>query len=618
MCMMKKMKKKRLFKLAWPFIILFILWLVIVHERSGIELSATKENVDEIYTTRLYEVSDEEFSVAVSDEAECLMITDSRNAQSNAMIEQMRVVLQDMRIEYEEIDLAKAPLPNLNQYRKVVVTTGNLEVLEEDILTLCDWVKAGGQFMNTGTFQNDVFFQVFAAKTGVLNTGKLQYVPVSGMKVLNGFMINGNDKEFWYEQVADTALNVSLMQECKVYLEDVASGVPLLWDYHYGNGKFVIINQVLLDKVSRGMLCAAYSLLGDVSVYPVINGSVFYLDDFPSPVPLGNGKYVEEEFGVNISSFYSNIWWADMIELEEKYGIIHTGLIIEDYSAIVNEPFPANTSVERFEFFGNMLLNNGGELGFHGYNHMPLCTESYDYKGLYDEYNQWPDIETMEMATKELLRFSGTLFPDVRFGVYVPPSNIMSEEGRQALKNSWPDFKVIASLYYEDAVGYEQEFEVAEDGIVEAPRITSGAIIEKYQQLAAFSELNFHYVQSHFMHPDDVLDEHRGAAYGWTKMYEELTGYIDYIYSAAPGIRNFSGSGFGEAIREFDKLSVRRSMEDKELVLELGGFYKDAYLMVRMNEYNPGMVSGGTLELLTGNLYLLHATDREVRIEMTQ
>ena len=28
---------------------------------------------------------------------------------------------------------------------------------------------------------------------------------------------------------------------------------------------------------------SSYSLLTDVGVYPVINGSVFYLDDFPSP-----------------------------------------------------------------------------------------------------------------------------------------------------------------------------------------------------------------------------------------------------------------------------------------------------------------------------------------------
>lgn len=617
---MKKTKKdrKRFFQFSWPFIVLFVLWLIIMLEREGIELNIDTKQEQTNYDSRLYTVPDEAFSSPVNDEVECLIIEDSRDEQSNAMIEQMKLVLHDMKIGFVETDLAVEQLPNLSKYKKIVITTGNLSVMEDSIITLCDWVKAGGQLMNTGTFQNDVYFQVLGVKAGILNTGKLRYSTVSGFKILNEFMMNGQDREFWYDQPTETSLNVSLMPECRIYLEDIVSGVPLLWEHNYGQGKFVMMNQVILGKVSRGFLCAAYSLLGDVCAYPVINGSVFYLDDFPSPVPLGDSQYIEEEFGVNISSFYANIWWADMIELEEKYGIIHTGVIIEDYSDVVKAPFPAYPSTERFEFFGNMLLNNGGELGFHGYNHMPLCLESYDYKGLYDEYNKWPDIEAMEAAMIELQRFAKLLFPKERFGVYVPPSNILSEEGRQALKNSWSDIRVIASNYYEDSVGYAQEFEVAEDGIVEAPRITSGTIMDEFQLVAAFSELNLHYVQSHFLHPDDVLDEHRGAAQGWTKMYEEFTKYVDYIYSAAPNLRNLSGSGMGEAIREFDKLSVRRMIEGKELVLELGGFYKDAYLMLRMNEGKPGVVTGGSMEHVTGNLYLVHATSPEVRIDIAE
>ena len=49
-----------------------------------------------------------------------------------------------------------------------------------------------------------------------------------------------------------------------------------------------------------------------------------------------------------------------------------------------------------------------------------------------------------------------------------------------------------------------QEFEVAKDGIVEQPRIISGAIIDDYMKMAALSELNMHFVNSHFIHPDDL------------------------------------------------------------------------------------------------------------------
>lgn len=614
---MKKisLNKKRILRLGWPFAVLLCLTLIILRERIGIMLDDFTEAAEENYAARLYEVEDEAFSNPVEQEVECLVLNNTDEEASRNAWEQFEVVLTDMRIGFKTVDLAEEKLPELGQYDKAVVTISDLSVLGDNILVLCDWVEKGGHFLSTGTFQGNAYFEILASKAGVLNAGRIDYGNVAGMRVCNDFMINGEDREFTYSDVTETALDVSLMQDCIVYIEDNVSGLPLLWERAYGEGKFVISNQILNTKVTRGILCAAYSLLGDSCVYPVINGSAFYLDDFPAPVPSGDGKYITEEFGVGISSFYSNIWWPDMLEIQEKYDLVHTGLIIVEYSDQVEGPFLGNESKERYSFFGNMLLNNGGELGFHGYNHMPLCLDNYDYMGLYDSYEYWPSVEEMGESITTLYNFSSSLFPEERFLVYVPPSNILSEEGRRALKDNWKDLLVIASTYHEGEAAYTQEFEVAEDGIVETPRITSGCIFDEYTMLAAFSELNFHYVQSHFLHPDDILDEDRGAALGWTKMYENLTEYVDYIYTAAPDIRSLSGTGMGEAVREFDKLTVKKEESKTALNITLGGFYKEAYLMLRMNDGLPGTVTGGKLEHITGNLYMLHATSEEVTIE---
>lgn len=608
--------KKKLLRLGWPFIVLLILSLVIFRERVGVEISELKNSDMQDYEDRLYEVSDEEFSASLEQEVECLLISDSRDEQSVLLAEQMQVVLEDMCVGYEEIDLADTEMPDLDAYSNIVITTPDLSVMEERVLEICDWVKTGGRLMNTGTYQIDAYFKILAAKAGIVNADSIQYTTVQKIKIEDGFMINANDRVFSYDEPIEASMNVALTSDCEVYVSEADSGVPILWECDYGEGKILMMNQVLTGKVCRGFLCAAYSKLDEVFAYPVINGSVFYIDDFPSPVPSGESQYIEEEYGVNISYFYTNIWWPDMLALEEEYGIVHTGLIIEDYSDEVDGPFVEQNETERFVFFGNMLLNEGGELGFHGYNHMPLVLENFDYKGLYDSYNKWPSTENMQSAITQLYDFSSTLYPEARFGVYVPPSNILSEEGREALRNSWSDLRVIAAVYDEGEVEYTQEFEVGEDGIVDAPRITSGTLISEYQTLNAFSELTFHYVQSHFLHPDDVLDVDRGAEAGWTKMYENFKAYVDYIYTAAPGIRNLSGSGFGEAIREFDKISVQRELKDGALHLTLGGFYQEAYFMVRMNEGEPNMVTGGTLEHLTGDLYLLHATSDSITIEL--
>ena len=55
---------------------------------------------------------------------------------------------------------------------------------------------------------------------------------------------------------------------------------------------------------------------------------------------------------------------------------------------------------------------------------------------------------------------------------------------------------------------------------------------------------------------------------------------------------------------------------DQELNLKLDNFYDEAYIMIRMNEGTPGNIEGGELTHITGNLYLLRAKEKSVKIEI--
>ena len=116
------------------------------------------------------------------------------------------------------------------------------------------------------------------------------------------------------------------------------------------------------EKAFRGFFAASYSLLTDVGVYPVINGSVFYLDDFPSPVPNGDGTYIKRDYGTSIADFYTNIWWPDMIALATTHNVQYTGVIIENYEDETDGETERQDDVQRFQYFGNMILHQGGEL----------------------------------------------------------------------------------------------------------------------------------------------------------------------------------------------------------------------------------------------------------------
>ena len=352
------------------------------------------------------------------------------------------------------------------------------------------------------------------------------------------------------------------------------------------------------------------------TAYPVINGTTFYLDDFPSPVPAGDATYIKRDYNMSISDFYTNIWWPDLLKLAETYGIKYTGGVIENYEDDTSGNVHSQKDVDRFKYFGKSLLANGGEISYHGYNHQPLTPKGVDYGDEFPTYKTWKDKKAMASAISELLRFTKELFPKGEKSIYIPPSNVLSKEGREVLREKFPEIKSIASNYFPGKFTYSQEFEVADDGMIEQPRIVSGASWDAYSKLTVFSELNMHYVTTHFLHPDDVMDEDRGAKLGWSKLYKDFQNEIESLYKVVPNIRRLTGSEMAGAVQRYAILTINQNRTDTGLELELGNFHNQAYVMIRLNEGEPGKVKGGKLEHLTGNLYLLEATSAKVFIEV--
>ena len=583
---------------------------ILFAERSGLSYRESAKTLSYLNTDKL--VTKKE---AVKDlKSTCLVLMDTNQENSTMAWTQFEQIFQDMKVGVDLIDVSYEGIPvDLSGYETVVVLLSNLNPLKEDVLRISDWVKAGGSAMFALTLQKDTYVSLIEQKLGIVSSGYTDTM-VNSIYFDKDFLIGGG-QTYKITDAYESAWAVELSQRAKVYAwADDSSGVPLIWENDYGKGKFVVDNFGLYEKASRGFFAASYSLLTDVGVYPVINGSVFYLDDFPSPVPSGDGTYVKRDYGTSIAEFYTNIWWPDMIALAAKHNVEYTGVMIENYEDDTDGETRRQEDVQRFQYFGNMILHQGGELGYHGYNHQPLSLSNTDYGGVLP-YNTWTSLSAMEKGMKELINFGKEMFPETEMSVYVPPSNVLSEEGRALLGSMYPQIRTIASNYFSGEYAYVQEFEVAEDKIVEQPRIISGAIIDDYMQMAALSELNMHFVNTHFMHPDDLLDEDRGAALGWEKLKQRLDEYMTWMNEAAPALRNLTGSELSGAIERYSALTVEKEITDNEVHLHLGNFYDQAYLMVRLNKGTPLHVTGGKLTQAAGNLYLLSAEQENVTIE---
>lgn len=282
------------------------------------------------------------------------------------------------------------------------------------------------------------------------------------------------------------------LKEVKVYAENVDGTVPVIWSLSVGSGKVVVCNFPDAVKNTRGIFSSAYTLLDSAMVYPVINASTYFLDDFPAPVSRAEG--IDEVTGAQTEyqDFLANEWWPDVSALGKKHHIAYTGMTIETYDNTTSGMLKRNQEQTPYNFYGRMLLNDGGEIGIHGYN-QPLCGPDYVYQK--DQgYLLWSDVQEMRESLKEVTDFTKMLYPGIHIFVYVPPSNILSPEAREMIGKDMPSIFAISSTYTEGPDAYTQEFGVAEDGIIEAPRISSGEVFGDSAYLMAMSELNFHYV----------------------------------------------------------------------------------------------------------------------------
>lgn len=586
--------------------------LVLLVESLGVHYGATRFDITYLDRDKAIPAAD---AIAGEKATNLLVIDSSQEGVSDAESMLDRVLL-DMKVPTVTVDLAQGDeIPTLKQYQTMVIAMPNLDPLGEHVLQIMQWVKKGGGVMFAMTPERTGYLDVIGPQIGI-ESSAYKYVVTEGITPSKDFMLGGG-QTYMFSDPFKSSLSVALNDRAQVEAVSSNGRTPLVWRSSVESGTAVMCNIGIYVKMVRGFYASAFSLLSSAMAYPVINSAAFYLDDFPSPVPSGNGKYIKRDYNMSISEFYSQVWWPDLVRLAERYGIRFTGVMIENYGDDTKNDPVRQTDNTQFEYYGGLLLRQNGEIGYHGYNHQPLVLPNTDYGNEYT-YVQWPNRKAIVDSLNELIAFQKTVLPAATSSVYVPPSNILSSEGRQIIGEDVPQIRAIASRAFppDSSLEYVQEFGVAADGVVEAPRIVSGSMVNNsYMRLAAVSELNMHYVSTHFMHPDDLLDEDRGAKEGWETYRKGLEDYLDWLEQSAPSIRMQTGTECAAAVQRFSGLTVSMATSDDSWDLHLGNLIDQGWLMFRANNGTPGRVRGGSLTKLTGNLYLLKATSATVHIE---
>ncbi|QCH26558.1 DUF2194 domain-containing protein [Clostridium tyrobutyricum] len=445
---------------------------------------------------------------------------DASNDIKNNVVKTLEYMKKDVNVE----DIKNVDNLDISN-EGVILTFEDLDKVKS-LYILEKYVKNGGNLLLA---ERPVYQDSLINISNMLGISKINgMVNSNGFKLLSNVLIKGSGLNIDEKIISNSSLNLNLNKNSNI-LAISNENIPLIWSNSFGEGNVLIFNgSILGEKLSRGLIAGLIGKLIPNYIYPVMGTKLTYIDDFPAPVPDGYDEGIYKEYGINIANFYKKMWLPAILKGAKVYNLRYTGTIIEDYNNNTKPPFASRINNDNdFILFGNELLKDGGEMGIHGYNHQSLAFKGYIKQPL--GYKPWNSVSDMEDAIRETVKYSKSVFKNYKLRVYVPPSNILSPQGREAILKSMPDLKIISSLYdspYPDS--YSQEFEI-KDGVYELPRVSSGYNDDEDTIWSEYNTITSSGVFSHFIHPDDVLDSRRSEGKDWEGLLKSYNSLLSNI-----------------------------------------------------------------------------------------
>lgn len=543
-----------------------------------------------------------------------LLVYDPTSGDSLRLRLNIEKTLRQLKKEVKVIparQLVDQPL----DYSGVILTTSDWDSVKS-LNIFRDYVKQGGKAYFLTTPVQGSAFTGMAAEIGFYSLLPQGPSITQGIRMLSNILLGSQGTDFAGIAFNNLSLSGLLADHTIRHMESLA-GIPLLWETPYGQGRYIVYNgSNLKDKENRGLIAGILGLGQDYYLYPVIGIKTVCIDDFPAPVPEGYNEKITAEYRLSTPEFFRQVWWPDMLSSAQKYDIKYTGLIIESYNDNVRPPFEPDvdngTNRNNLIVYGRELLKSGGELGIHGYNHQSLVLQGQITES---SYKTWASEADMAKSISEVRRYVEAVYPGYQLKVYVPPSNILSPEGRKVVREGLPDLKVIASIAVGHGNGdasYLQDYSRSADGILEMPRLSVDYSRSDTEDWSIYNGITYLGVFSHFVHPDNIFYA-ENAHKTWREMHTGFESLLKLIKDKFGWLRSTTLSQGAEYLQDNINLEYRVIAGQNELQLISWGFRQDTYFILR-TPHTIKAAQGCRVQKIDTNAYLVNVTDPEVKI----
>lgn len=409
---------------------------------------------------------------------------------------------------------------------------------------------------------------------------------------------------------------------------------PLAWRITFGKGKIIVFNSNLLNESSFcGVLLQMTSLLNDYFITTVSNAKIVFIDDFPFPIPPGSEYVITRNYDErSYEEFYKEIWWPQIKALSEKYKMKYTCLVLANYENSVEMP-PATISDRTkgfIGFYGKDIIKSGHELGIHGYNHASLMMSDYTSALKAINYAPWKSVKDMETSLTYLKKALDETLGPIDYFTYVPPMNMLSKDGKQAVLNVFPGIKCFASLgnvslYVDSSPKEDGELkqEIGPDpdfpAVYALPRFSFGELYKSDEMWTVYNYVAYCGLVSHFFHPDDLMDAERSANKDWKQLHDSFEKMMGSVNDKFPFLRGMTAKEFVQERLRTDKTKVYSHKDGNVITVEYVNGDGPLYHYLRINNgLKIKEIKNGSSKPIgtAGGLYLLEGLKSPLQITL--
>ena len=641
--------KKIIFEVITSVLIFSLIAGILAFEQRGYNIEVGSDDGGLIDEDAWYAIKNSNAGAISNNSPKCLIVFDGNDRESIEVKDNINYVLQSINVHTDcqeiqistddedefkhkggndnEDEVLKISQENnhsldfnekkysFSEFNEIIFCISDLAYMEINYDELYSWVENGGHVMFANGLEANEDLLEWSNLLGITDNSVPEVILAESLKFTSGIMVGAEGREFSDDVINCDVLDVNIDDLCKIHASTCDEEIPLLWEKKISNGSVIVCNAALLNsKADRGLIVATYCQFYPVYAYPVINAAVYCIDDCPAPIPAGYDENVLSQYGYTVSDYIANIWMPAMEKISEEYDIRFTTFTIQSYSDDVEGPFNDQDNIKSAKYYASLILNMGGEIGIPGYNHQPLVLEGFKNDEENAGYVEWPSVKKIVESVEAVKTYTESLADDLYVQAYIAPSNVISDEVLHELQNHFEDLRVYAGVYIGTPDQMVQEFEVLNNGTVYCPRLTADMQMEDSEWWLQINELNYHYVESNFIHPDDILDEERSDGGDFSQMLSSYKSMIEW--NQKYGLKTSTISECGAAVQKYCNLNYSQTLDGNDLNIKVDGLIDNAYMMLRLNGKRIVSMKGGTYQKISDDVYVLEINDKDVSVKL--